>query len=113
MKATLAKTKKNTSSPILTTADIDHIAKLANVPVSKEQAIELTEQVGETVEYVSKLGALPTENVVETAQVTGLENVLREDEIDTTRMFTQEEALKNAKRTYNGFFMVDAVLEEK
>lgn len=99
--------------PSLTVSDIDHIAKLANIPVTHEQAVELTHQVGTTVQYVSELASLSTDGVIETSQVTGQENVLREDEIDVTRMFTQEEALANAKRTYNGFFVADAVLEEK
>lgn len=99
--------------PSLTVSDIDHIAKLANIPVTSEQAEELTRQVGITVQYVSELASLSTDGVIETSQVTGQENVLREDEIDVSRMFTQEEALVNAKRTYNGFFVVDAVLEEK
>lgn len=104
---------KNTSQPSLSVSDIGHIARLANIPVTSEQAEELTKQVGVTVEYVSQLSNVSTEGVTETSQVTGLENVLREDEIDTSRMFTQEEALANAKRTYNGFFVVDAVLDEK
>ncbi len=101
------------TKPTVTVTDISHIAKLANVPVTSEQVEELTKQVGVTVEYVSQLSKVDTVGVTETSQVTGLENVLREDEIDTTRMFTQEEALANAKRTYNGFFVVDAVLDEK
>ncbi len=102
-----------TKSDPLTTNDIDKIARLANLPLNEAQARELTEQVGVTVSYVSELQTLATDNVTETSQVTGMENVLREDEIDTTRMFSQEEALSNAKRTHNGFFVVDRVLEEK
>lgn len=97
----------------ITRADVDHIAKLANLPITTPQASELTRQVGVTVSYVSALQMLDTKNVAETSQVTGLENVWREDEIDTSRMFTQEEALSGAKRTHNGFFVVDAVLTEK
>lgn len=98
--------------PSLSIADIKHIAKLGNIPVTDSQAEELTKQVGVTVAYVSKLQELPTEGVVETSQVTGLENVVREDIVDTKRMLTQEEALANAPHTHNGFFVVDAVLEE-
>lgn len=97
----------------ITQKDIAHIASLASLPITHEQAEELRGQVGVTVSYVSSLQSLSTDGVVETSQVTGMENVLREDEIDPTRMFTQEEALTNAKRTYNGFFVVDAVLDEK
>ena len=98
---------------MLTGSDIDHIARLANLPVTTEQAHELTEQVGITVQYVSQLQSLTTTGVEETSQVTGLENVFREDKIDTSRMFTADEALANATRTHNGFFVVDRVLEEK
>ncbi len=97
--------------PLLSTNDIVKIAKLANIPISEEQSMELTNQVGVTIEYVSKLQELPTEGVVETSQVTGLENVVREDVIDTSRILTQEEALTNALHTHNGFFVVDAVLD--
>lgn len=100
-------------TPKLTNTDIERIAKLANLPITKEQANELTEQVGITVEYVSLLKELPTDDVEETSQVTGLENVVRDDIIDTSRMFTQEEVLSNAPRKHNGFFVVDQVLEEK
>ena len=113
MKAVSDTPKKTGNTPELTSADIDHIAKLANIPLTPEQSAELTEQVGVTVTYVSQLQSVPTEDVVETSQVTGLENVLREDEIDTNRMLTQEEALSMAKRTHNGYFVVGRVLEEK
>jgi len=104
--------KTNKPAP-LTTGDIDKIARLANLPLNETQTNELTEQVGVTVSYVSELQTLATDNVAETSQVTGMENVLREDVIDESRMFSQEEALANAKRTHNGFFVVDRVLEEK
>lgn len=97
---------------LVTKEDIAHIAKLANLPITEKQADELTHQVGVTVEYVSALQNLSTDGVKETAQVTGLTNVFREDEIDESRIFTQEEALSNSKRTHNGYFVVDAVLEE-
>lgn len=96
----------------VTKSTIDRLARLTNLPISNEQAQELVRDVGVTVEYISTLQALPTEGVAETSQVTGLYNVFREDTIDTSRMLTQEEALANAKRTHNGYFVVDAVLEQ-
>jgi len=93
--------------------DIDHIAMLSHLPITGTQAEELTDQVGVTVEYVSQLQSQDTEGVTETSQVTGMENVFREDAVDTSRRFTQEEALSNAKRTHNGFFVVDAVLDKE
>lgn len=98
------------SSTSLTVTDVRQIAKLASIPISDTQAEELTKQLGVTVAYVSKLQELPTEGVEETSQVTGLENVVREDVVDESRMLTQKEALANALHTHNGFFVVDAVL---
>lgn len=113
MNASKSSSQSSDGKTVVTRADIDHIATLANLPVSDEQSEELTRQVGGTVQYVSHLQSLSTDDVTETSQVTGLENVFREDEIDTTRMFSQEEALANAKKTHNGFFVVGRVLEEK
>ena len=96
----------------LTTRDIARIAKLAKLPLTDEQIEELRKQVGVTVDYVSQIQQLETGNSEETSQVTGLENVFREDVIDSKRTFTQEQALANAKRTHNGFFVVDAVFQE-
>lgn len=103
--------KKSASS--ITQHDSRHIAELANLPLTDKQQEELTEQVKVTVAYVSQLQSLTTDDVEETSQVTGMENVFREDEIDAKRMFTQEEALANARRTHEGFFVVDAVFERE
>jgi Asp-tRNA(Asn)/Glu-tRNA(Gln) amidotransferase C subunit len=39
-------------------------------------------------------------------------NVLREDVVEEKRMFTQEEALSNAKKTHQGFFVVDQLIDQ-
>ncbi|OGG24610.1 hypothetical protein A3A79_05525 [Candidatus Gottesmanbacteria bacterium RIFCSPLOWO2_01_FULL_43_11b] len=97
----------------ITPVTVQKVARLARVPLTKTQEKDMTKKIGVTVQYISQLESLPTKDVTETSQVAGLENVYREDEIDTERMFTQEQALANAKRTHNGFFVVDAVFDEK
>lgn len=91
--------------------NIKHIAKLANIPVLPEEEIKLEEELQSTLEHIERLTELATKDVVPTYQVTGLQNVWREDEIIPS--FTQEEALKNAKKTHNGFFIVPGLLENK
>lgn len=93
-------------------SDVSKIAKLANIPITEARAEDLAQGFTKTMVVVDELTKVDVQNVEPTNQVTGLENVLREDVVDTTRMFTQEEALKNAKRTHNGFFVVDQVLED-
>ena len=91
--------------------DVRHIAKLANLKLTNEQIEKLTPQFTSVVDLVSKIQTLDTEGVEETSQVTGQENVLRKDVVDKKRMLSQDEALTGAKKTHNGYFVVDRVFE--
>lgn len=95
-----------------TSATVQKIATLAHIPIQDEEAEVLAKGFTTTMKVVDELAKVDVEGVVPTSQVTGFEDVFREDEIDTTRMFTQEQALSNGKRTHNGFFVVDQILEE-
>ncbi len=90
--------------------DIQHIAKLANLFIDADQQDLFASQLTAILAFVSKLQEVSTQNTEPTAQVTGLVNIYREDEIDKSRVLTQSQALGNAKATNNGFFMVPAVL---
>ena len=61
---------------------------------------------------VSELQSVNVEGVEPTFQVTGLENVMRDDVVDEKRMFTQEQALANAKQTHDGYFVVPQVISQ-
>lgn len=91
---------------------VSHIAKLANIPITHQEEVHLTEGFNETMKVVDLLFSVDVQWVTPTSQVTGLENVFREDTIDEKRMFTQEEALANAPRKYKGYFVVDQILED-
>lgn len=97
---------------VFTADDVRKIAKLARIPVTDEVAEDLAKGFTTTLAIVDALQSVNVSGVEPTNQVTGLENVLREDAIDTSRMFTQKQALSGGKRTYNGYFVVDQVLEE-
>lgn len=92
---------------------VHYIAQLANVPVTSAEETTLGEAFSDTIDVVAKMAELDTATVQPTHQVTGLENVMREDVIDETRMFTQEQALANAAKTYAGFFVVPQVIEQQ
>lgn len=91
--------------------DVSHVAKLANLPLTKEEEKKFGKQLGEILSYIEKLNEVDTKNVESTSQVTGLENVTRED--TTGPSLPQEEVLKNTKTKHNGFFKVKAIFEEK
>jgi aspartyl-tRNA(Asn)/glutamyl-tRNA(Gln) amidotransferase subunit C len=90
--------------------DVGHVAKLANLPLSPSEKEKFEKQLSEILSYVEKLKEVNTENVEITSQVTGLENITREDK--PIPSLTQEEALSNAKSQQNGLFKVKAILNE-
>ena len=102
--------KKTPSKKTLTASDIKRLAELAKLTLTPEETQQFQKQLTAILEFVEKLNEVDTKNVEPTSQVTGQTNVFRDDLVEPS--LTQEEALSNAPRTYNGFFMVDAVLEE-
>ncbi len=97
----------------ITPSIVDHIATLATIPVTEEEKKTLAEGFTTTMQVVDHLNEVDTSNIEPTHQVTGLVNVLRKDVVDKDRMFSQKQALSNAKHTHNGYFVVDQILEEK
>lgn len=93
----------------LSADEVRHVAKLANLTLKKGEVKKFQKQLSDTISYVEKLKKLKTRNVAPTSQVTGLENVFREDEVRPS--MSQEETLSNAKETYKGFFKVKAIFK--
>lgn len=89
--------------------DLNHVAKLANLPIDKHQQKRFEPQLTAILAFVSKLQKIPTKNIQPTAQVTGLTNVFREDAVDASRILTQAQALSNATKTHDGYFVVPSV----
>jgi len=92
--------------------DVKKIAKLAHIPITEKEEETLTKGFHATLKVVDMLFSVDVKGTQPTSQVTGLENVLREDVIDGSRQFTQEQALANAPRKHNGYFVVDQILED-
>lgn len=89
--------------------DVKHVAKLANLPLTNEEEKKLEKQLTETLEYIEMLQEVDTTKVQPTSHVTGLENITREDKSEPS--LTQKQALSNAKKLHEGFFEVDAILD--
>lgn len=89
--------------------NVSHVAKLANLPLKSEEEKKFEKQLSDILSYVEKLKEVDTKNVEATSQVTGLENITREDE--ATASLSQEEALSNSESSHNGLFKVKAILD--
>lgn len=97
---------------VISPSTVQHIAQLANIPITAEEEQTFAVAFSETLDVVSHMSQLDTKNVEPTHQVTGLENVLREDKVDETRMFSQKEALANAPQKHDGYFVVPQIIDQ-
>ncbi len=95
----------------ITLQQVQHVAQLANIPISDIQAQNFVGAFEETLGVIENLKEVDTSKIEPTHQVTGLENVMREDVVDEQHMFSQAEALANAKRTSSGYFVVPRILD--
>lgn len=100
-----------TSSTPANTISIPHVSKLANIPLSSDETGYFEKSFGPVIEYMQKIGELDIENVLETTRTSEEENVVREDIVMPS--LPQEAALRNAKNSHEGFFIVSAILEKR
>lgn len=103
------KTIKNSRK--FSTEEVKRVAKLANLPITQDEVNKFAPQLTNILSFVSRLQEIDTKNVTPTSQVNGLTNVFREDVIDVSRTLTQEQALSNARKKHNGFFVVPSIFE--
>lgn len=94
----------------LTREEIIHLAKLANLTLNEDEIKKYQDQLSKTLEYISNLNELNTDNIPSTNQVTSLTDVYFQDGEENKRLFTQDEAVKNAKNKKANYFVVKRIL---
>ncbi len=94
----------------LTPQDVDHVAALARLGLTPEERERFAQQLSVILEHFRALQELDTEQIPPTAQVLDLRNVMRPDVPRPS--LPREEVLANAPRQENGYFKIQAVLEE-
>ena len=93
----------------LTKDQVLHIAKLADLKLSDKEVKKVQKQLSDILGYMEVLNELNTDKVKPTSQVTGLENVVRKDEVG--KSLRQKEALVGTKNKHQGYFKVKAIFE--
>lgn len=88
---------------------VEHVAKLARLNLTEEEAVQYTTQLNAILNFFEKLNELDTENVEPTSHVMEVYNVMREDEERPS--IDRDEALRNAPDQEDGHFKVPAVME--
>lgn len=90
---------------------VKHVAKLANLPITSEEEEKYSEQLSKILDYIEQLNKVDTENAEPTYNVSGLSNVMREDEVGDCTI-SREEALQNGTQVKEGYFVTKGVFKE-
>lgn len=89
--------------------EVKHVAHLARLAITEEEAQMFTQQLDEIITYAEQLNELDTENVKPTSHVLDMKNVMREDV--PSKGLSQDEVLKNAPDHENGQIKVPTIIE--
>lgn len=90
--------------------DVRHVAELAKLSLTAEEAQEYAGQLSDILAYADALKEIDTTGVAPTPYVLPLTSVMREDEPHDG--LSNEEALANAPDAADGFFRVKAYFGE-
>lgn len=103
---------KNSKSQIpnskLSKEETKHVAKLARLNLTPQEVKKFQRQLSEILDYVDVLKKLETTKIEPTSQVTGLENIFREDKTAPSLSF--KEVLSGTKNTDKWMFKVKRIL---
>lgn len=90
--------------------DVNHIAKLARLGLAEKEKKKLKKELSAILEFVEKLNKVKTDKVEPTAQVTGLENVSRQDKGRVKNKRETDKLLELAPERKSRYVKVKAVL---
>lgn len=91
--------------------DVKHVAKLSNLPLSKDEVEYFAKAFTQTLDTINTLDEIDTKGVKRTYQVNGLENVYSAE--DNVATLSKKDSLVNAGQEVDGMFATDAVFEKR
>ncbi len=95
----------------VTPEEVKKIAGLANLELQDNEVQLFAKQFSQTLEVVAELNKIDTSGIAATYQVNGLKNITRKDAVDNSSVLSQEDALREAKHTHNGYFVVGRTID--
>jgi aspartyl-tRNA(Asn)/glutamyl-tRNA(Gln) amidotransferase subunit C len=90
-------------------ATVRHVARLARIKVSAEEAANLERELTAILQWVEQLGEVDTSDVEPMTRVGEMKLPLRRDEVTTGEM--ADAIVKNAPLTEDHYFLVPKVVE--
>jgi aspartyl-tRNA(Asn)/glutamyl-tRNA(Gln) amidotransferase subunit C len=95
----------------LSVEEVKHVAKLAKLTLTDPEVKKFQGQLTEILNYFDVLEKMETKNIEPTSQITGLEDIFREDEIGSS--LSANEVLANTKEKHGGLFVIKAIFKNK
>jgi aspartyl-tRNA(Asn)/glutamyl-tRNA(Gln) amidotransferase subunit C len=93
----------------LTRDDVLKLARLARIDLKDEEVAEFESEFNEILKYVEQLQAVDIEGLQPTSQVTGLQNVTRDDE-ERDYGYAPEDLLKNVPKVKDNQIQVKRMI---
>lgn len=93
----------------LSKTTVQHIASLARIKLSAKDSSKFSQELSAILDYINLLSEVNTIDIPPMAQVAGLKNVWRQDQVQVNQCLSQEHVLSNAPKKRNGFFKVKSV----
>jgi aspartyl-tRNA(Asn)/glutamyl-tRNA(Gln) amidotransferase subunit C len=91
---------------------VEHIAKLARIELTEKEKEKFTQELSSILDYVEQLDKVKTETTQGISQVTGLENIVREDKLPKVKdREVRKKLLKQAPEKKGDYFKVPKILE--
>lgn len=91
--------------------DLLQIAKLARLELEADKQTMYSAQLSTVFGYIDMLSQVDTDNVLETTQVTGLQDVVREDEVLDSSEEKRKKLLNLFPEKMGDLLKVDAVFD--
>ncbi len=88
---------------------VRHVAKLSRLKLSSEELALFSGQLNSILDYINQLNEVDTESVRPMSHPLDLHNIFREDAV--AESLPRGEALANAPKKRDGFFVVPPVLD--
>lgn len=94
---------------MITQKDVLHVAKLARLSLTDDEATQFTEQLGRVLGYMEQLNEVDTQGIEPMSHPIPVVNVMRDDEI--VRDLDRQSLMANAPVTEGAFFKVPKIGE--
>jgi len=93
----------------LTRDDVLHLAQLARISLTDDEVDEFSSELSAILQYVEQLSSVDVAGLTPTNQVTGLTNVMRDDEV-IDYGYKPLDLLENVPQTQNNMLKVNRMI---